>query len=136
DITNFDITIGSLSGGGTTGGNVTLGTQNLTVGGNNENTTFGGVIGTGGTAGVLTKTGGGILTLTGTNLYTGGTNLNGGFLNINSTVPLGASTGGVTFNGGGIQWAASNTNNAYDISSRTLIFASTALLDTAGNQVA
>ena len=52
-------TIGSLSrGGGSSGGNVTLGNSVLTVGANNTSTSFGGIIsGSGG----LTKTGSGTL---------------------------------------------------------------------------
>jgi autotransporter-associated beta strand protein len=128
DITGFNTAIGSLSGGGTTGGNVTLGAATLTVGGNNENTTYAGVIS--GTNGVLTKTGNGILTLTGTSTYTGGTNLNGGLANITALANLG--TAGVTFNGGGVQFASPGV----DLSARTLTFsAGGATFDTNNNQV-
>ena len=72
-------TIGSLTGGGTSGGNVSLGSNMLTVGANSTSTTFAGVIsGTGG----LTKTGTGTLTLSGTNTQTGGTVLSGGTLQL------------------------------------------------------
>ena len=70
DTIGFTNTIGSLSGGGTAGGTVTLGGATLTAGGNNENTTFSGTFGTnfavGSNAtvtGALTKTGTGVLTL-------------------------------------------------------------------------
>ena len=39
DLNNFNVSIGSLAGGGTTGGSVTLGTGTLTTGGNNTSTT-------------------------------------------------------------------------------------------------
>ena len=137
DITGFNTQIGSLTGGGASGGNVTLGAATLTVGGNNENTTYGGIIS--GANGVLTKTGTGVLTLTGANTYTGGTNINGGFLDVNSTTAVANATA-ITFGGGGIQWSpsiTSNTVNLYDVSSNhALTFTSTALFDTNDNLVA
>jgi autotransporter-associated beta strand protein len=74
DLNNFDQTIGSLAGGGTTGGNVTLGSATLTTGGNNTSTAFSGVIsGTG----ALAKTGSGTFTLSGDNSHSGGTSSSG-----------------------------------------------------------
>ena len=73
-------TIGSLEGGGTSGGNVVLGSGNLTINQiyrfgatvADQNTTYAGVIsGTGS----VTKTGYGYLTLTGANTYTGGSTI-------------------------------------------------------------
>ena len=116
------ITIAELNGAGTTAGSIAgngtifLGSKNLTVGGNQQSTVFSGVISDGefsdlppalATAqpsyvgGSLTKVGTGTLTLTGINTYTGGTNLNGGILAVNSDVNLG--TGALSFNGGTLQ---------------------------------
>jgi autotransporter-associated beta strand protein len=106
--------IGSLSGGGTTGGHVNISSgQTLTVVNLNTNTTYGGVISD---AGALTKTGTGMLTLTGASTYTGATAVNQGILRVDGsltgtssvTVASGArlqgigtvtSTGGATING-------------------------------------
>ena len=49
----------------------------------------------------MTKVGNGTLTLTGLNTYTGGTNLNGGILAVNSDSNLG--TGPLSFNGGTLE---------------------------------
>ena len=77
DLNGFNQTIGSLSGGGNTGGSVTLGTATITTGGNNASTSFAGVIsGTGG----LVKTGTGTMVLTGSNTYTGATTISNGTL--------------------------------------------------------
>jgi autotransporter-associated beta strand protein len=63
-----------------------------------------------GTAG-LTKAGLGTLTLSGANIYTGGTTINAGTLSINSDARLGNTSGGVTFGGGTLQSTATFTSN-------------------------
>lgn len=100
DITGFNTQIGSLAGGGATGGTVTLGAATLTTGADNTSTSFGGGIsGTGG----LTKIGSGTQTLTGTNLYTGATLVSAGKLVVNGTLANTTTTiaSGATLGGGG-----------------------------------
>lgn len=96
NITGFNTQIGSLTGGGTTGGNVVLGAATLTVGGNNTSPAAyaGSVTGTGG----LTKIGNGTLTLSSaTTAYTGATSITGGTLTLSSTTAFASA---VTVNAG------------------------------------
>jgi autotransporter-associated beta strand protein len=84
-------TVGSLGGGGNTGGNVTIGgisATTLTTGGNNKSTTFGGVI-SGADSG-LTKTGNGTMTLTGASTYTGVTTVAAGTLAVDGSIAAAA----------------------------------------------
>jgi autotransporter-associated beta strand protein len=77
DLNGSSETIGSLSGGGANGGNVTLGGGTLTVGSNDSSTAYAGIIsGSGG----LTKTGTGTFTLTGTNSFSGAMTVENGTL--------------------------------------------------------
>src|SRR5690606_35497128 len=55
-------------------------------------------------SGTLVKNGPGTLRLTGTNTYSGGTNINGGLVNFNALSNFGSGT--ITLNGGGLQWAS------------------------------
>ena len=71
DLNGNSQSIKSLAGGGTTGGNVTLGSGTLTVNGSSSTTFSGGISGTGG----LTLSGSGTLALPGVNLYTGATSI-------------------------------------------------------------
>lgn len=75
DLNNKTETIGSLSGGGTSGGNITLGSGTLITGRDGTSTLFGG--GISGT-GSVTKIGNGVLTLSGTTSFSGGLNIFGG----------------------------------------------------------
>ena len=89
DLTGFGNAVGSLAGGGATGGNVTLGAATLTLGADNTSpAAYAGVIS--GTGGSLIKTGTGTETLSGTNTYTGGTTINGGTVSIAAAANIGS----------------------------------------------
>ena len=54
---------------------------------------------------------GGTLTLSHSNTYTGGTNLNGGTVIVSANNRLGGTSGGLTFNGGTLQYASGFSNS-------------------------
>lgn len=85
--------LGSIEGDGL----VKLGKSNLTIGSNNLSTTFSGLIQD---TGSITKIGGGTLTLTGANTYTGATTVGAGVLLVSNLSGSGTGTGAVTVNGG------------------------------------
>jgi autotransporter-associated beta strand protein len=95
DITGINTTLGSLAGGGSTGGEVTLGGATLTVGANNSTTSFAGVISG---SGNFVKTGTGTLALTGTNAYTGTTTISQGTVQFGAAAPT--VLGSFVMNGG------------------------------------
>ena len=81
-------TIGSLSGGGASGGNIVIASgQTLTIN-QSANATFSGAI----SGANLVKTGSGTLTVNGSNAYTGTTTVNSGTLAAASSKALGNST--------------------------------------------
>ena len=89
-------TIGSLAGSGTV--NLTdffFGPKSLTIGGNNQSTTFSGQIIGGGS---IVKAGSGTLTLTGNNTYGGGTTISGGTLQIGNGGTTGSVPGNIVNN--------------------------------------
>jgi autotransporter-associated beta strand protein len=109
NLNNFSQTIGSLAGGGTTGGDVTLGANaTLTTGGNDTSTSYAGIISGTGTSG-LTKTGNGTLTLNGTNTYSGATAIDAGTLLINGSTSTSLVTVGVNGTLGGTGTVGGNT---------------------------
>ncbi|HWA61746.1 MAG TPA: autotransporter domain-containing protein, partial [Caulobacteraceae bacterium] len=77
-------------------------------------------------AGGLIKTDLGTLVLGGSNTFTGGVTVNGGFVQVSSDANLGAAGGAVTLNGGGLATTGSFA------SARTLAFAGPGTIRTAG----
>lgn len=92
-------TIGSLAGSG----NVQLGSGALTAGGSGATTAYSGQLSG---SGSFTKTGGGTMTLAGSNAHTGGTSMNGGIVHVTSDANLGGAGGGLTFGGGTLRTGA------------------------------
>jgi fibronectin-binding autotransporter adhesin len=89
DLNNTSETIGSLAGGGSSGGNVMLGSANLVTGVNNLSTTYDGVIS--GTGGVV-KTGAGTQTLSRANTFTGALTVQSGAVSTPSVANAGLNS--------------------------------------------
>ncbi len=115
-------TIGSLSGSSS----ITLGSATLTIAGNHTTTFSGNISQTGG----LIKQGSGMLTLSGTNTYTGGTAVNGGVLHGNTLSLQGSITNnaGVIFN-----QTVDGTYSAIMFGSGTMVKNGAATLTMTGN---
>ena len=75
-------------------GNITNGANLLTLTGTGASGTISGIIGNG--SGGLTKSGSGTWVLSGTNTYTGATNISAGVLNIRNANATGSTAGGIT----------------------------------------
>ncbi|WP_375311652.1 autotransporter domain-containing protein [Bradyrhizobium sp. A5] len=85
DLGGFSNAVGSLAGAGTvtnSGGAAAV----LAAGGDNSSTVFSGTIQDGAGAMALTKTGSGLLVLTGVNTYSGATLVGGGELRVNGSI--------------------------------------------------
>ena len=91
DLGGFSNTIGSLAGTGTVTDSV-AGTAVLSAGSNNATTTFSGTLQNGAGTLALTKSGTGILTLSGTNTYSGATTVSAGTLQAGSGSALSATS--------------------------------------------
>ena len=103
DLSGFSDSIYSLSGGGASGGGITLGAGTLTVLGAGSTTYAGAISGTGG----LTKAGSGTLTLSGTSTYTGATTVQAGTLTASGGSAI-ADTSVVTLSSGATLGLASS----------------------------
>ncbi|NBV39477.1 MAG: hypothetical protein EBS00_07965, partial [Verrucomicrobia bacterium] len=122
-LTTFGQEIKSISGGGSTGGNISLGSLVLTITGTND-TTYGGVIS--GATGQLVKKAGssGTLTLTGTNTFTGAVTINAGTISVgtignqNANGNLGAGTNFVLA-GGTLKYTGSSASTTRTFSQST-----------------
>ena len=135
DLGGFSQIVGSLFGTGTvtnSGGTNAV----LTIGSNNSDTAFDGLIQDGAAATGLTKTGTGTLTLSGMNSYTGGTTVLGGTLQLDNVSSSG--TGGLNIGGGTVRVTESGTlaNSVVAFSAGTSgIFAAGAGTNVAVNDV-
>jgi fibronectin-binding autotransporter adhesin len=133
---NNTYNIGALTGSD----DLAIGGNTISVGSKAIDTTFSGVIT--GASGKVIKTGSNKLTLSGTNTFTGGVEINNGVLTVNATEtagisgPLGTS-GSITFGGGTLQYSAANASDysaristsgsqtfKVDVNGRTVSFAS------------
>ncbi|MCW1923878.1 autotransporter-associated beta strand repeat-containing protein [Luteolibacter arcticus] len=129
DITGFDTEIGSLAGGGATGGNITLGAATLTTGRSNTDTAYAGVIS--GTGGGLIKIGTGTQTLSGANTYSGTATVSGGTLAFAgaSSLPAGSS---LAVGGGAILSLADGTAHTRSLTGLNLASGSILSVDWTG----
>ena len=108
NLNGYSETVGSIAGAGKIDNSGSAAT--LTVGGNNQSSTFSGAISNTGSALVLAKTGSGTMTLSGSNAYSGGTLLNSGGLVAGNANAFG--TGAVAVNSGTLDLGAyAITNN-------------------------
>ncbi len=106
DLNAFALTVGNLQGAGTIT-SVPAGAVTLTVGTDNLSTTFSGIIQNGSGTLALAKNGTGVLTLTGSNSYSGVTTINAGTLKLGAAgdaanTPLGTAVAGTSIIAGAV----------------------------------
>ena len=137
DLNNTTQTIKSLSGGGTNGGNVAIGSGSLTINGTGT-TTFSGLF-TG--SGALSVTNAGKLTLRGDSTWTGPLNVSGGaVVSIDSAArlgPSGTANGQITLDNGTIEQTNPGTNGTFTPALRNITLGAgggTLSYTTAGSQ--
>ena len=118
-----DSTLGGLTGSR----DLDMGTRTLSIGNNNQSTTYSGRLSNGG----LTKLGSGTLTLSGSNSYTGATSVNAGVLALGTSTAL-AGGGNLSFGGGTLRFSAANT---VDYSGRIKSSGSSVSIDTNSQSV-
>ena len=123
DLAGFNTTVTSLIGGGTTGGNIALGSGTLTINSVDTRSYAGAISGTGN----LVKAGAGTQTLTGcNNSYSGTTSINAGVLEVsclnnggvNSSIGASGSTpANLVVNGGTLRYvgAGSSTDRQFTL---------------------
>jgi fibronectin-binding autotransporter adhesin len=135
DLNGFSPTVGALSGGGVIDNISSAAAPTLTIGNAAASGTFSGSIRNTSNSLTLVMAGPGTQILSGTNTYSGGTNINGGVLNFApAALPYNTSPPNITFGGGTLQWAA---NNTLDVSAGIAPLAAgvSAGVDTNGNSV-
>lgn len=112
DLNNSAITINGLSGAGTVTSSV-AGAASLTVGSNDQASSFSGVIQNGSGTVSLGKTGSGTLTLSGTSTYTGGTSITQGIVSVSADTNLGGTSSNVAIGSNGTL----SVSNSFTLSS-------------------
>jgi autotransporter-associated beta strand protein len=133
DVHGQSTTINALNGNGTVDNLQSGSPTGLTIGGNNDNGTFNGVIQNTGAGLGLTKTGGGIEVLTGTNTFYGLLTVSQGTLALTQELSLYNGRGAITLGGGSglptLQFLGSHDEVG---SSRPINLAGNAALDASG----
>ena len=111
----FNFSFANLSGlSGTIGNYSSSAASTITVGADNTSTMYGGALADGGNMSLaLTKIGSGMLTITASNGYSGGTTINGGTLQVGNVnaIPYGPGVGDVIVHSPGVLDVAGNLTN-------------------------